>query len=138
MLKVNHTLIKIAFACLAVLLMNRTDGFGASDLNGVKDSYELSVPHDEFDLSADNFTFSVPETECRVPRQTNSFNSTRTFSQSQRNSNTSSCRTGFTLSKPGKFMNPYTTSLFFISIFKFPSGLSEATHHLISLGKLII
>lgn len=83
-------------------------------------------------------TFSAPETQCRVPRQSNVINSTRTLTQTQRNNTTNISRHGFTLSKSGKSMNQYTTSLFFVPINRFPSGLAESSHHLIYLGKLII
>lgn len=82
--------------------------------------------------------FSAPETQCRVPRQSNVINSTRTLTQAQRSNTTNISRHGFTLSKAGKSMNQYTTSLFFVSINRFPSGLAESSHHLIYLGKLII
>lgn len=42
------------------------------------------------------------------------------------------------LLKGGKSVQPNITSIYNSDFFKFPSGLSENTHHLISLGKLII
>lgn len=87
---------------------------------------------------ADNYSFTAPETQCRIPRQTSISNTLRTFAQAKRPNHLNSTRHGFTMTKPGKSMNPYTTSLFLVSILNFPSGLSERTHRLISLGKLII
>ena len=75
----------------------------------------------------DCFSFSAPETQC-----------TRTVSQAKRNGSSDFSGHGFTLSKSGKSMNQYTTSLFFVSINRFPSGLAETGHHMIHLGKLII
>lgn len=81
---------------------------------------------------------SLPQNECRIPRQTNIVNNLRNYSQAKRNNGISSIRTGFATTKSGKLMNPHATSLYFDSIRLFPSGLTETTHHLISLGKLII
>lgn len=91
-----------------------------------------------FSNASDFSAFSSSETQCRVPRQTSYSNSTRNISNSRRSNSTSVPRNGFVLTKPGKSMNSYTTLLFQDSINRFPSGMTETDHHLISLGKLII
>ena len=91
-----------------------------------------------FSDASDYSAFSSSETQCRVPRQTSYSNSTRNISNSRRTNSTSVPRNGFVLTKSGKSMNSYTTLLFQDSINRFPSGMTETDHHLISLGKLII
>ncbi len=89
-------------------------------------------------FDADRYSFTLPDAQCPVPRQTNIANTSRTSAQAKRPNLQNIARHGFILAKPGKSMNQYTTSLFFVSILNFPSGLTEANHRLISLGKLII
>ncbi len=89
-------------------------------------------------IEAENFAFSMPEPSGQLPRQTNFTSSLRTFAQAGRQNQPHQNRHGFTMTKSGKSMNVYTTSLFFQSILNFPSGLNESSHHLISLRKLII
>ncbi len=85
-----------------------------------------------------DFSFTAPALQCSVPLNSVSANSLRTSFQTQRQNTTKTSRTGFTIIKAGKSMNEYSTLLFRKSIAKFPSGMNENTHRLISLGKLII
>ncbi len=96
------------------------------------------TPVENYTDSGDFHSFTTPEAQCRIPRQTSISNTFRTFAQAKRLNHLNSARHGFIMEKPGKSMNQYTTSLFSVSILNFPSGLSETTHRLISLGKLII
>ena len=89
-------------------------------------------------VSAHSYALTSSQTECRVPRQTNIVNSFRTFSANRRHNTTTSSGNGFTMTKAGKSMNTYSSSLFFDSLRLFPSGFNESSHHLINLRKLII
>ena len=126
-------IISLFFACLMAV---------ASDdkVSEIRNDIETSISGRLTDsvIPSGNAAFAVPQTECRIPRQSNAINCTRTITQTVRTNGISSSRGGFTMTKSGKMMNPHTTSLFFESINLFPSGLTESSHHLISLGKLII
>lgn len=87
---------------------------------------------------AHSYALTSSQTECRVPRQTNIANSFRTFSAHRRYNTTTYSGSGFTVTKVGKSMNTYSSSLFFSSLRLFPSGLNESSHHLINLRKLLI
>ena len=119
-------------------------GYSAIDNDHISNHTDLeSAGLDISDVSslsktADCYAFSSSETQCRVPRQTSYSSSTRSITNSRRSGPTNLPRNGFIMTKSGKSMNSYTTSLFFNSINRFPSGLTETDHHLISLGKLII
>ncbi len=131
------SVLKYMIVCLAFIYMDKADEFHSAAFIEDADKSEFTVPAEKH-FHADNFAFSAPETQCRVPRQTSVTNTVRTITQASRNHSTTNSRNGFTLIKAGKSMNDYTTSLFFISKLNFPSGMDEADHHLISLGKLII
>ncbi len=120
-------ILKYLLVCLVFSVIDRADDSILSHIEN-RTSY----------LSTENYSFSTPEPQCRLPRQTNFSNVLRTSGQSLRTNQTNSSRNGFILAKSGKSMNPYTTSLFFVSLIRFPSGLTETHHHLISLGKLTI
>ncbi len=130
----------ILIVCLALSCFDKADYLPYADSDDSLCSILSEITTTDTNLiEAENLTFSVPETVCRVPRQTNFSNSLRTISQVQRqNSSTNHARNGFILTKSGKSMNEYTTSLFLISILNFPSGMNETNHHLIGLRKLII
>lgn len=136
-LKGKFSILASLIICLSCMLTDKADGTSFSDSYG-HNSEIFSDSDPVHHIQEDEFSFSTPETQCRVPRQTNVVNTTRTASQAKRTGSTTFVGHGFTLSKSGKSMNPYTTSLFFASIIKFPSGLAESSHHLINLGKLII
>lgn len=138
-LKAKFSFIACLVICLSCFMNDKAEVSLYSD---VKDPIEAffndSDSRTDHQFRHDCFSFSAPETQCRVPRQTNVINPTRTVSQAKRSGSSDFSRHGFTLSKSGKSMNQYTTSLFFVSINRFPSGLAETGHHLIHLGKLII
>ncbi len=130
-------LMKYMIICLAFICFDKADDSSSALRLEDEISSEFTIPAQDY-FQTENFSFSVPETQCRVPRQSNFINTFRTFSQAQRTNSVNQSRNGFTLVKAGKSMNEYTTSLFFKSIINFPSGLNESSHHLIGLGKLII
>ncbi len=139
-LKVKFSILASLIFCLSCMLNDNADSFSSSFFNEDHNVVNLidSDSQDAHHFQNGNISFSVPETQCRVPRQSNVINPTRTLSQGKRNHPVNHSRHGFTLSKSGKSMNQYTTSLFSVSINRFPSGLAESSHHLIYLGKLII
>ncbi len=131
--------LKYLIICLVLIMIDKSgdssfvqlhDGFN-------NESSEIRNTGNNF-LSAENPTFSMPENECRIPRQSNFSTSLRTFSQAQRNMQSSHSRHGFTLIKTGKSLNVNTIFVYLNAIINFPSGMNEANHHLISLRKLII
>lgn len=88
------------------------------------------------DAGSCDMAFSADEQEFCVPRPTSIANTQRVQTLSRRAD--AGQRQGFSFIKAGKVINAGTI---FCSqnIYRFfPSGLSEPTHHLISLGKLII
>ncbi len=139
-LKGKISILASLIICMSCLLNDNADLSSSSFFND--DHYVVNLidsdSRDAHHYQNENFSFSAPETQCRVPRQSNVINPTRTLSQGKRNNSVNHTRHGFTLSKSGKSMNQYTTSLFFVPINRFPSGLAESSHHLIYLGKLII
>ncbi len=136
----KYRILKLIVVCLACISANKADDLLDKNISRDFDNGIIStVSGDENNIIKTGYSsFSMPETQCRIPRQSNFSISLRTFGQAQRNNSTNSSRNGFTLMKSGKSMNEYSTSLFHTSILNFPSGMSESTHHLISLGKLII
>lgn len=128
-LKGKISILASLIICLSFMLNDKADATSFIDLDN---SSEVVLGNH------DNYSFSVPETQCRVPRQSNVINPPRTVSQTKRNNSFHGFRHGFSISKSGKSMNSYTTSLFFVSLYRFPSGLAETSHHLIYLGKLLI
>ncbi len=137
--KGNKWILRLVIVCLAVLFAQRADDLLSQDHMDALKVSESEIKNPETNLvKTENSSFSMPETRCRVPRQTNIAIPLRTFGQAHRHNISNHSRHGFTLTKSGKSMNEYTTSLFFRSLIDFPSGLAETNHHLISLGKLII
>ena len=137
-LKGKISILLCLIVSLSFMLGDKADVF-SSDCSECSSEDLLYVDSsDDSGIRTGHFSFSTPETQCRVPRQSGVSNHTRTLSQAKRHNPTNLSRNGFTLSKSGKSMNSYTTSLFFTTLYKFPSGLAETSHHLIYLGKLII
>ncbi len=132
-------ILKYLVICLAVIFAQKADDLLFSDYNITINGRTSEIKTTETNLiMMDYSSFSAPEAQCRIPRQTNFTNSFRTPVQAHRHNTGNTSRNGFTLTKSGKSMNVYTTSLFLISIINFPSGMKEANHHLIGLRKLII
>lgn len=130
--------IYIALIICLVGVFYRTD-YSDSPLNTDVDIASSVVSADIYDsVSAHSYALTSSQTECRVPRQTNIANSFRTFSANRRHHTTASSGNGFTMTKAGKSMNTYSSSLFFDSLRLFPSGFNESSHHLINLRKLLI
>ncbi len=81
-------------------------------------------------------TITASETGLRAPRPTSYSSQSRIQSNGKRNSHSN--RIQSTLLKGGKVLNSNNLRTISLDFVKFPSGFSEITHHLISLGKLII
>ncbi len=131
--------IVICLTCLSVA--EKADDLLCPDVNvpEYQTTYHIcgtDSDRNHFDVS--HYSFTSPDAQCPVPRQSNIANTSRTLVQAKRPNLQNMARHGFILAKSGKSMNKYTTSLFFVSILNFPSGLTGSSHHLISLGKLII
>lgn len=138
-LKGTISILGLVLFCISIFLIGKADlSLCYPERNNPIEILETTDSEHDMQFISDNFSFSSPENECRVPRQTNVANTSRTSVQAKRNNQVNCPRNGFTLSKSGKSMNSYTTLLFFNSINRFPSGLAETSHHLINLGKLII
>ncbi len=130
---------KLLFVCLVMLTAGKADDLLHCDARTSAAEIISEIRNTETNLiRTENSAFSIPETQCRIPRQTNFTGTARTLVQAGRHNISSQGRNGFTMTKSGKSMNEYSTSLFFISILNFPSGLNESSHHLIRLRKLII
>ncbi len=131
--------LKYVIVCLAFLYADKADDFlfHASE-HSPEETVQEIIRTESVRTTAENFAFSMPEAQCRVPRQTNIANSLRTFAQAHRNGGINHSRSGFTLTKSGRSMNENTISSFIISIKNFPSGMAESSHHLIGLRKIII
>ncbi len=128
-------IIEYVLVCLAFVFMSKAGismSYDSEEITGEIRNHESNLIRNE--ISA----ISVPETQCRIPRQSNFSISLRSFSLSGRNSTNIHSRTGFAMMKAGKSMNESTTNLFLTEILNFPSGLNESNHHLISLRKLLI
>lgn len=76
------------------------------------------------------------ETAVNPPRPTSFTNALRHSTGTKRQSNYGG--SGNPVIKSGKLLNQRVIILSLNSLRKFPSGLMETTHHLISLGKLVI
>ncbi len=134
-------ILKYLVICLSCFLIaDKADDLLYHEVAAAKPAESRITPSDggRIDNETYSFSFTVPEAQCRIPRQTSISYTLRTFAQAKRPNHVNTARHGFTMAKSGKSMNPYTTSLFFVSILNFPSGLTEPSHRLISLGKLII
>ncbi len=129
--------LKFLVLSLVFVLISRTEADSVQSNVSTDCGKEIRIP-DEDVVRTGHSSFSMPEPQCRIPRQSNLANTLRVHSQAQRQNHTPQSRHGFTMTKSGKSMNEYSTSLFFISILDFPSGLNESSHHLIRLRKLII
>ena len=92
----------------------------------------------EFAVKADagGFSFSASESEFCIPRPTSIANTQRVQSVSRRGD--SGPRHSFAFVKAGKVICTGTFISYQNNPKLFPSGLSESSHRLISLGKLII
>ncbi len=130
-------ILKYLIVCLALICVNKADDF-LRHTDNVAETVSEIIPTESNHIKAENFSFSMPEAQCRIPRQTSVANSLRTFAQAHRLNPTNQSRSGFTLTKSGKSTNVDTTLSFLSSIITFPSGMNETNHHLISLRKLII
>ncbi len=129
--------LRLVVICLAFVCIDKAAGSLSPDSDSHSAVSEtLNTASHQF--HPNSFAFSTAETQCRVPRNSNFANSLRPFAKTLRQNSTSQTRNGFALIKSGKSMNDYSTSLFIVSMLNFPSGMNESTHHLISLGKLII
>lgn len=131
-------IVKYLVVCLAFAVANKAaDYCVVHDSDSHESASEIRLP--ETNLTKTEYSsFSMPENQCRIPRQSNFISSVRTCTQAHRNNHSNHSRQGFTLTKSGKSTNEYTTKLFLTSLMDFPSGMNESNHHLIGLRKLLI
>ncbi len=129
--------LKYMVVCLALVAFDKADDALMDSKTTAETASLLTVPEEDF-IDTNIYSFSVPENQCRIPRNSNLTTSLRTFSSGQRQNTSNFARNGFTIVKNGKSMNEYTTNLFFVSLYNFPSGMNESSHRLIGLRKLII
>ena len=118
----------LPLVCVVVFCDN-ADDFFADVVQDVTDGFV-------WETGSCGMAFSADEQEFCVPRPTGIANTQRVQTLSRRAD--AGQRQGFSFVKAGKVIN---TGTIFCSqnIYRFfPSGLSEPTHRLISLGKLII
>lgn len=131
-MKIKHLIYVVITFCIATLIQK--------DFNG---SYNCQSDEDifgmvcNFTVSEDITTISASDHELNLPRPTNLINVPRTVTNSAKRVGTN-YTSGFFLAKDGKFHNGKTTAIYLINLYRFPSGLIETTHRLISLGKLVI
>lgn len=86
-LKVKFSILASLIFCLSCMLNDNADTFSPSFFNEDHNVVNLidSDSQDAHHFQNGNISFSVPETQCRVPRQSNVINPTRTLSQGKRN-----------------------------------------------------
>ena len=101
------------------------------DANLCSDSYQSSYIESDKDDTLDS-----PEYCLDLPRTSSIAERTQTSVQIRRPAGGNSQKQTFL--KSGKLINRTTTQTFRNHIEKFPSGFTETTHRLISLGKLVI
>ncbi len=126
----------IVFCLVAVSLYLAGDSSSYDSPDG--ETVSEIISSSSFSGRSVNYSFSAATLQCSAPRSSTYTNSLRTSFQTQRHNGGGSAKRGFTMLKAGKSMNEYSTSLFYKSIVRFPSGLNESSHRLIVLGKLII
>lgn len=117
-------------ACLAMV-------FVKTDKECVSDSSDCLTSQTEYLLDGSEYSFCAAESEFCAPRPTNIANTQRVQTVSKRTSSVCG-KECFAVLRNGKFINRNSISTFQNNIKLFPSGLSEADHHLLSLRKLII
>lgn len=103
--------------------------------NGELMEYSIIDLSDE-SVCPEDFSLSAAESEFSIPRPTNFTNIPRSQTVAKRTLTRG--HDTFCVLKDGKFLNKQTTTKYLYNLNRFPSGLTEATHHLISLGKLVI
>ncbi len=121
----KYSFLKYVLLCLLCLSVHRAEG-------------RLFQNESERQQIENGLSFSAPEQELMVPRQTSLTNTLRTFSQAGRSHSAGQSRIGTAITKGSKFVTQYSTVIYQLSLERFSSGLSENHHRLISLGKLII
>lgn len=131
-MKIKHLIYVVITFCIALLIQK--------DFNGQHTClYDDDIFRmvGNFTVSEDLTTISASDHELNLPRPTNLINIPRTVTNAAKRVGTNYI-SGFFLPKDGKFHNGKTTAIYLINLYRFPSGLIETTHRLISLGKLVI
>ena len=120
----------ILSVCFLLLSINADTGYQAGEAEYPDNTVnELSV-------ISETVSISSPQNEFCLPRQVNLANAQRVQSTVKRTN--SSSRQSCVILKDGKVINLNSTGYTERIINLFPSGLLEASHHFISLGKLRI
>ena len=115
-----------------ICLMASNDGIAdIIDVKFCSDSYRSSYieSDNEYTLDSPEYCFDLPRTSSIAGRTQTSVQIRRPAGGNSQNQ---------TFLKSGKLINRTTTRTFRNHIDKFPSGFTETTHRLISLGKLVI
>lgn len=120
----------IAF-CIMSITQNASDG-----ILDIHDELQSVSDISDDQLSSGVFSICPTENEFSVPRPTNLSNIPRSHTFAKRTA--TRINSAFCLLKDGKFLNKRSTTQYKFNLNRFPSGLTESTHHLISLGKLVI
>ena len=126
-MKYRHILLILFCICLASTF--RTEEVNAAESENICAEGKIST------LTEENMVLSEPDNEFSLPRQ-NSYSPVPRCSSQNRRNNTSTCWSP--LVKSGKVINITSSGYSTDNQLLFPSGLSDDTHHLISLRKLII
>lgn len=122
----------IIISCIMTLTQNTECRFsGDSNIQ----EYSIFNTYDETVCPKD-YSFCSTETEFSLPRPTNFTNIPRSLSVAKRTLTRGN--DSFCLLKDGKLLNKRSTTQYINNLNRFPSGLTESTHHLISLRKLVI
>ena len=105
-------------------------------LSGNNDRHTEASLHQTVSSTVSTTLISAPESELYTPRPTDICSCARSLTSSRRPANPT--KDSITIIKNGKALNRNTLSVYKTYPELFPSGLSEPTHRLISLHKLII
>lgn len=127
-------LIIVLFSCMTFnscrMISDNTGSTSATKIEIVEDLADI-----EF-ISSHLASISTSDSDFYVPRPTSFSGPSRIQSTGKRNIQTYRAQTA--LLKGGKSFGQINSAVYTLDFFRFPSGLAENTHHLISLGKLII
>ncbi len=131
----KYSVLKYMIICLLCFIVHKADGWFLQDNSAQKQDRPIA---DVVLDSVSESSFSAPEQECRIPRQTRLANTLRTFSQANRSCSANGSRSSNAFMKCDKTVIHCSVVIYQLSLKRFPSGISENHHRLISLGKLII
>ncbi len=123
--------------CFMYVCLQKTDNFASENVPAKDSCSEITTSAMDFSPTA-HASFSFPEMRCRSSRSSSARNTSRIVSQTSRHGGSYGQRAGFTLKNSCKSLHNHTSTIFFISLMAFPSGIDEVHHHLACLRKFII